>query len=468
MLRLAGLADGLTQHELGSYHFIRDFGLLDYFCIRFEDDCAESNGALYYIIADAWQNVFGDTEASLRFPSVISGVLSVWAVYVLAGDLGLNKRIAVFSAFFMAISGSAALYSRFLRFYAFNGLMCLCGTIMFCRAVRSSSRRYWLLYYIFMAASIASMLLSVTVYLSHYLIALFIIEDKKKTLCIVARGSVFVCLLLLLAAVLDPMASSRISRYPDLNINMLIDLTAFFLGIGFYHSPFDISAVNMSGNVLQNLAISAVLLVCFAAGFWRNCKNSREKLSAVLVAWICVPLFLMLLSNVLGKQILSMQNCFFILPAFSILLGIGLNSLGKRWRAAALIAIAISSQAMVYDLYEMEGCSFRDAFEYLNNTKKASEPAVISGPFRVDYYLGNNKRGLSLIEKTDVFYLNSGADIKRLHDVLASGKVEKCWLVHTKESEELWSRHIPFWLMRLSILSRRQFSTDINIECARI
>ncbi len=467
MLRIAGLSDGLTQHELGSYHFIRDFGLWDYFRVRFEDGCAESNGALFYIVADAWQNIFGDTEASLRFPSVISGILSVWAVYVLALDLGLNKRTAVFSAFFMAISGSAVLYSRFLRFYAFNCLMCLCGTIMFCRAVRSGHRRYWLMYYFFMAASLASMLLSATLYMCHFLIAFIVIEDKKQSICFIAKGLVLIFLIFLIAAALDPMASFRISRYPNLDINMLIDITAFFLGIGFYHSPHDASILNMSGNVLQTVGVFAVMLVCLAVGFWHVWKEGLRKLAAVLATWIIVPLFLMLLSNVLGKRVLSLQNCFFLIPAFCIFLAVGLNRLGKRWGTVALIVLSVSAQALIYDLYKIEGCSFRYAFEYLNNTKKASEPVVISGPFLVDYYLGNNKRGYSIIDLDDVYFLNNGEDIKRLHDVAVSGKIENCWLVHTKESTELWCRHIPFWMMRLPILNRRQFSTDISIECAR-
>lgn len=77
----------------------------------------ETQTGLYYFGEKIWCAAFGTSEASLRFPSVIFGVLAVWGVF-LAGRVMFGPGTALCSALLLAVNPFAVFYSQEARPYS--------------------------------------------------------------------------------------------------------------------------------------------------------------------------------------------------------------------------------------------------------------------------------------------------------------------------------------------------------------
>ena len=82
----------------------------------------EAHPPLYYVLLHYWQMVCGDSEASLRMPSVIAGVLSIIVLFAVGTRL-FSPYVGLLASFFLAFSQyaihesqNARMYSLFLLF----------------------------------------------------------------------------------------------------------------------------------------------------------------------------------------------------------------------------------------------------------------------------------------------------------------------------------------------------------------
>ena len=95
----------------------------------------------WYLIEIAFVRLFGMSEAALRLPSAILGVLAVWLTYRLAKSIipGPGEGCALVAASLMAVNPFAVYYSQEARMYA------LLMTAVLLACVGSVERRAWLL-----------------------------------------------------------------------------------------------------------------------------------------------------------------------------------------------------------------------------------------------------------------------------------------------------------------------------------
>jgi mannosyltransferase len=91
---------------------------------------------IYYLFEKVWCTAFGYSETALRFPSVIYGVLTVWAVFLLAGQL-FSQAAALWTAFLLAINPFAIFYSQDARPYAMFLLAAVFSLFFLLRFLRS-------------------------------------------------------------------------------------------------------------------------------------------------------------------------------------------------------------------------------------------------------------------------------------------------------------------------------------------
>ena len=79
----------------------------------------EANPPLHFILLRAWMALFGDSEISLRMPSVLFGTATVWVMMRVAWDARFRGRFALFLAGLLPVVSPYALYySQEARAYA--------------------------------------------------------------------------------------------------------------------------------------------------------------------------------------------------------------------------------------------------------------------------------------------------------------------------------------------------------------
>ena len=86
---------------------------------------------LYFIFMHLWVTVFGVSEVSIRLPSVIFGVASIYAIFLLANKMFKDENIALLSAFLMAISYYQIRYSQDARMYSLFTLLAIMSMYYF-------------------------------------------------------------------------------------------------------------------------------------------------------------------------------------------------------------------------------------------------------------------------------------------------------------------------------------------------
>lgn len=99
----------------------------------------------YYIPFHIWIELFGDKEVSTRLFSVLTGIGSIFLVYVI-GRILFGSSVGLLSAFLMAISEFQIYHSQIARFYSLFEFTALLSFLFFILTLRSQRIVYFVLY----------------------------------------------------------------------------------------------------------------------------------------------------------------------------------------------------------------------------------------------------------------------------------------------------------------------------------
>lgn len=144
------LAFGLRTFDLASLRVHGDYSYSIYAAQRDLPAIAwervlDGHPPLYYYLLHFWIGLTGQAEVSFRILSVLAGVLLVPVAWVSARRWS-NRRAALLSALFVAVSPALVYYSRYPRMYIFLALFALLSVYALWRATRRNDRNAWLLY----------------------------------------------------------------------------------------------------------------------------------------------------------------------------------------------------------------------------------------------------------------------------------------------------------------------------------
>ena len=138
-LRARGLGEqSLWLDEGASYWFAR----LPAGALIAATFSSEPNPPLYYLLLHAWLGWAGASEYTLRFPSLLAGVLTIALLYRLGRDL-LSPPAVAAAAILAAVSPYLIWYAQEARIYALLGCLSASTLLLLWRAVRRPSRRAW-------------------------------------------------------------------------------------------------------------------------------------------------------------------------------------------------------------------------------------------------------------------------------------------------------------------------------------
>lgn len=100
------------------------------------------NAPLYWILLHYWIKIFGISEFSLRFPSLLFSFFSVILVYLLGQNI-FNKKVGIFASFFIGLSPLHLWYAQEARDYSMVLLIGLLSSLLFYRILEKGEDKLW-------------------------------------------------------------------------------------------------------------------------------------------------------------------------------------------------------------------------------------------------------------------------------------------------------------------------------------
>lgn len=312
--------------------------------------CSEPHPPVYYLFMKLWTGIFGESEVSLRLPSLISGSTLIPAVYLTASRL-FDRLSALLSALFVAFSPIAVYYSSEARNYMF---VCLTSLSAFYFAISYLEEARPLRLALF------SLLLFVSLFTHNYTLFLaplflslpFLIRSSVKNMTrFFVAALAPLALFALWQALFFSSQSSGLDFLSDywkrqgFFDSIFLTLKSFFAGVS-YPDYLGYLALFKPPQIIEILAISFVALAVFSA-FILTAQNKRGILSFV---YFLAPVLIPCLISLKYPIYLSGRYEMIAFPGFAILAGGGMRNLagflkeaeGKVIPAAVVVFLAFS------------------------------------------------------------------------------------------------------------------------------
>jgi len=407
----------------------------------------------YQIILYFVERYLGDSEAMLRLPSAIAGILSIGMIYLLGKRL-YSPWEGILAAAIMAVMWCPIYYSQEARSYSLLLLFALLTAYFWIDLVRCLARGGRTPYGSAVAYIAAA---GIACYLHYYGLFLVTLQGCLAMVLLIRSGravfrvvAVYACILLAFApwatSMMSQMAGSAGSWIPAPLPTAFLSLIA---------SLFDGVSVLLILGLYECLALTKLYSLLHADHEQRP-QNLLDSSSLLLVAWLVFPFALVYGVSVIGKPILTNRNLIILLPPAYLLLARAVTQLPVKRFARGMIAIGLIglfSYNLLFVIHYYEQPTkepFREAVRFvLNEADPQKNTVVLSyvyNPAFLDYYF----KRLGAEQRVD---LNAGEDVEipKLTKLLDERKPDRIWYIYSDMTRvppspkvlALLSRHAP-------------------------
>lgn len=108
---------------------------------------------LYYLIMNPWTKVFGSSEFSLRFPSLVFSTLSIIFIFYLGREL-FHTKVGLIAAFLLSVSPYSINYAQEAKMYSMIWCLSICSFFFFVRFIKEQTKKDLVLYILSSSASL--------------------------------------------------------------------------------------------------------------------------------------------------------------------------------------------------------------------------------------------------------------------------------------------------------------------------
>lgn len=373
-----------------------------------------SHPPLYFLCLGVWMTLAGDSEFSLRFLSVVFGVLSIAMVYPLGARI-VSRRVGLTAMTLMALSPFLIMYSRMVRLYSLELLLCLVSCWFLLRLLECpDSARTWLAYVTSSALAVYTEYLAFFVLAAHAVLAVCQIKHSRRFALRLLGGQLVVLLIfapwipymLRLAAELEGASDAFTGMNSIINwvLSVVHPFFAWIVGETLY--PWNPVAV--LGVLLATWLAARGILVGRNASAnravekaqpkqvlnppaprdwlqspWHSVKYSDGAQVPSVILFILLPLVLTIVTNrcmLSEKSFLDVANkALFCTPFMYLLIGRGLHTFPRReWRLALLVGLAIPLVLSLANYYSAR--EFHNPTQALPTRAMAHEIVQQAGP----------------------------------------------------------------------------------------
>lgn len=287
---------------------------------------------VYYAILHVWIDVFGASAFSVRLPSAVAVGVTVAGVYTLC-RAPAGGRVALIASVACVLIPRVGFMAAEARSAAMSAALVTWLTVLLVRLVRTRElrARWWVSYGLLLVVSVHLFLYTALIAAVH-LLALLMLGAPRPTwlrwvVSTAAAGAA--CL---------PFALLATSQQGQIAFLARRDVT----------SPDKLFVDQWFGSLpLAALAWGAVVFATFwAVHSWRrrpprDGDADRRMLIGVALAWLLVPMALLLLADAVAGPLYTGRYLSFSAPAAAILIAATLAAIRPRWLAAVAAAAAL-------------------------------------------------------------------------------------------------------------------------------
>lgn len=430
-LRLHGLTgQSLWNDELSSYvrsHFDTLAPVID------EGARYDGHPPAYLILLFGVQKLFGHSEAALRLPSAIAGIVSLWLIYLLGRKL-YSWREGVIAAGLMAVSWAPVYYSQEARPYAFVILLSLLTTYLWLPFLPLPGGRAKISAWQVAAYAAAALAAAYCHYFGLLLVMLqgvaalaFALVRRQGIVRVsAAYALVFVGYLPWLAFVGTQIGGQFAAPLPRPPVSIFPE---FILHV--FAGPRYLFALVL---VLYGSAVSYVVTRAARLGQpWRQVMADSWA-GILLAAWLIVPIVVAFIESWTLLPILQLRYLVICLPPAYLLLARAITILplpdGGRWALAAGV-IAVCLFVLVGPLHyygQPHKQQFRQAVAYVIDHDAAYPDSLVVGSVwhwdYLDYYfeqMGSPRRTELLASRAE--------ELSNLVEELEARRPRFVWLI---------------------------------------
>lgn len=297
---------------------------------------ADFHPPLSYILMHFW--IFlGTSESWLRLLSVIFGVLTIWFCYKLASGI-FNPKIGLLSALLLAISPYHIYYSQEVRMYSEMTFFAVCSMYFFYRYIKENKLINSFVY-IF-----ATTALIYTHYDGVFLIAvqmMYILFFKRNLV-----STFFKNIFLIFLLYLPWLPYFLIQLRSGLNIDQYLPGWREVLTVSTYKAlpliffKFSFGRIDFE-NQLIYMSIAILVLLVFGFAFFIGIRSIKNLDSKLILFWFFVPIVLVILVS-LKVPINQPFRILYVIPAYYILLALGISQTKRLTKLLAFLLIVLS------------------------------------------------------------------------------------------------------------------------------
>lgn len=429
---------------------------------------------LYYVILHFWINLFGDSEFSSRFLSLIFGVLSIFMIYKV-GSLIFNNNIGILSSLILALSAFHIQYSQELRMYSLMALLTLLSFYFCIRLLGKRGLIFSLCYIVFSIFLMYTHVSGLFIIIAQniYLLTLFLLTNYERNLSF--RRWIFLQgILVVLYAPWIRILITQISKYqssswwvPVPTIFSIIStfrsysgsliLLSIFLLLSFF-SIFIFRRIK--GKVILKDLLKSIEGYSWSIGLSNINKNY------LLIVWLLTPVILPFLISKLSSPIYLTRLLIGSSLPFYILIANGIENIRNRYLKIITINLIIAfSMVSVTGYYKVSKEPWREVANIIETNAKPGDLLLFDSGAVQEWVFDYYSKRTDLVKKP--FAKKSGdiyeENIKDLEQTV-EGFV-RVWLIRSHSRD--YKRLIPNALSESYFVKYHNESVGIEIYLFR-
>lgn len=327
ILRLISLNQSFWLDEATSAVIARGLSFSDIFT-KFSP--ADFHPPLYYLILKVWTNIFGISEVSSRALSFVFGLATVYVVFLLGKKL-FNARVGVIAALLLATSGLHIYYSQEARMYTMAAFFTSLAVYFFTR-VEEGNNKFWLFFSLILAIIFLTDYLPITVLVVFWIYS--VIFHRNFTWWrnfLLSHTPLVIVIVLWLPTFLKQLGGGLVAS--SSNWGNILGRTTF-KEVLLIPTKFMIGRVSLENKLTYSLLVS-ILFLGFGFLIFKVLKDFKKRKITLVALWLFLPVVVI---TIIGLKIpvLAYFRLLFVLPAFYLLLAMGISKLPKNWELLVL------------------------------------------------------------------------------------------------------------------------------------